>query len=112
MARFKLTRETPTGRMNVTYGFDRHVGFFCTVTRGRNRLVDYDSFHPDYADLPGLLHSLVVAGVVTQDDMNEALRILPLVEDVQEIDDNDVRLAVEILSNLKNDAGQWKGKRP
>ena len=106
MARFKLTRETPAGRMTVTYGFDRHVGFFCVVTQGRNKLGDYDSLCPGYTGLPGLLHNLVVAGVVTQDDINEALRILPLVDEVPEIDDNYVRLAAEIISNLKNDAGQ------
>ena len=106
MARFKFTKETPAGRLSVTYGLDRRIGFFCTVTQGRFKMGDYDSLCPDYTGLSGLLLNLVVAGVVTQDDMNEALRILPLVEDVQEIDDNDVRLAVEILSNLKNDAGQ------
>ncbi len=66
----------------ISYGFEQSgLGFFCTITTRH----EYDGLHSGYDGMPGLLRMLVQAGVVDEETVAEAARLLPHVTSADEI---------------------------
>jgi len=105
VARFEFLIQTEQGALVVTCGWDEHLGFFCVVRCGRVMLLDYDCTVTGYDGVPGLLHGLVTAGVVGEDDVEEAVRRLPALESLDDIEDQSVRLVAAVITNLRAAAG-------
>jgi len=94
-------------RTVITYGWDRAaLGFFVTVRRVGFPVVAYDALRPGYDGLPGLLRALATAGVVTETDVVEAVRLLPHVLPVEAIQNPGVRLVAQIVTRLRSAAGE------
>jgi len=106
VARFRKVLDSPRGRTVINYGLDPAIGFFCRVTTSRAVLLDYDNLRAGYDALPGLLRGLVTARIVDQDDVDEATRVLPHIEDVGTIADEHVRLVAIIIIDLRRAAGE------
>jgi len=103
-----MTLEGPP-RTTVTYGYDRLLGFFVSVTKDHRLILEYDALQSAYNGLPGLLDELVNEHVFSREAFHDALEQLQLVDDLSEIEDrgeDNVRLAAEMLSRLKAAAGE------
>ncbi len=96
-----MTTEEPDSPVEIAYGFDRVLGFFCSVRLGRSARFDYDSTAAGYDGLPGLLAGLVRIGCFERDDVGEALRLLPIVDALDDIEDRTVRLVAKLIVDLR-----------
>jgi hypothetical protein len=97
--------STVRGDTIVVYGFEcSGIGFFTTIIRDRRKVAAYDALRPGYDGLRGLLRVLVETAVVTQDDVDEAVFLLPHVETAAEIDDRGARFVATILLQLRSAA--------
>jgi hypothetical protein len=105
MARWELSVERDGETLRATYGWDPHVGFFVTAWRGRRRVREYDVFDERYDNLKGQMAVFIEAGVFSEDDLAEALRLAPAVEDVGDIEEEGVRVAIMVLERVKGAAG-------
>ncbi len=93
-------------RTIIVYGYDpAGAGYFLTVIKGARRITEYDALRDDYDGLPGLLRALQVAGVFDVGVMQDALDAL-VETDVADIEDDAVRAVAEMISNLKQAAGE------
>jgi hypothetical protein len=90
----------------VQYGFSPLLGFFLTVFLPDGRRVVYDRSIPEYDDLRGFLDALVRAGVFEQAQVEDALGLLLVVEDLADIEEPEVRQIAVIISNLKQAASE------
>lgn len=99
MSKFRLTFPRPI-HTTITYGNDTARGFFCTVVRNGEKVAQYDRNSADYADLEGLLKTLIVADVLSAEGVAEAYDWLPVVDDLCEIPSDTGRLAAAIIDNL------------
>ena len=98
--------EIPRGRTKIrlTYGLDRHIGFFAVVLHPGGK-VEYDALHQGYTGLPGLLDFLVESGVFTRDDMEEGLEALLTADDPGDIE-GDAGLVAEMVCRIKMAAAE------
>ena len=98
--------EIPRGRTKIrlTYGLDRHIGFFAVVLHPGGK-VEYDSTRPGYRGLPGLLDMLVEAGAFTRDDMEEGLEALLTADDPGDIEEDAGIVAIMVFRLKRAAAG-------
>lgn len=104
MARWTLNLEHEGDELQLSYGFDRSLGFFATVECGGNQTVDYDAMDADYDGLPGLLDVLIESGAFAREQIEEALTSL-MIMDSSDIEDTTTRQAAIVIENLKMAAG-------
>lgn len=90
-------------RTVVIFGYDRSaVAFFLTVLQGARRLVDVDGLS-GMDGLDDLMRALARTGLISDGDIAEAMLRLPH-DPVADIGDPKVRLAAEIIQQLRADA--------
>ena len=106
MPRFKIVLYRDGQRVVVSYGWSPLLGFFVAVIRGGRKEIDYDIVTEGYDGLAGLLRSLVSTRIVPQDAVDRALELMPVVEDVADIEDDDARLVATIVTRVKDAAGE------
>ena len=106
MPRFKIVLYRGGQRVVVSYGWSPLLGFFLAVIRGGRKEIDYDIVAEGYDGLAGLLRSLVSTRIVPQDAVDRALELMPVVEDVADIEDDDARLVATIVTRVKDAAGE------
>ena len=92
-------------RVAIVFGVDPTLGFFVTVAVPK-RTVTYDSFSTaNYDGLSGVIRALVASGIVDNNDVAEATRLLPHVL-VDDIENDRVRLVAHVITSLRHDANE------
>ncbi|HZZ83931.1 MAG TPA: hypothetical protein VFE30_05300 [Anaeromyxobacteraceae bacterium] len=93
----------PTARKRTaTYGFDRAVGFFVNIEREGMLIAEYDRLRPGYGELNGALRLLVEQGFLQAADIDEAVRLCPVLLPA-EMEPGAGR-AAEVIENLRRAA--------
>ena len=89
--------------MVAAYGWDRALSWFCEVRQGGRLLEDYDGLQaaPEPSTVAGILLMLVDHGFLQRGAVPEAETLLKIVDEVDEIEDPGVKLAAEVLVNLR-----------
>lgn len=104
MARWNLYFDRDDQKYQILYGWDRQIGFFCSVFVNQVRLIEYDNLQPGYNHLAGFLAVLTSSGVFSIETVQESVQLLPIIDCLQDIEDLETRRVAEIISNLKKAA--------
>ncbi len=97
-----LLRHPTARKRTATYGFDRAVGFFVNIERKDMLIAEYDRLRPGYDELNGALRFLVEHGFLQAADIDEAVRLSPVL--LPEEMEPGAGRAAEVIENLRRAA--------
>jgi len=82
------------------------IGWWAEVRRAGRRVEEYDGLTAPRGEstLQGVIDVLVRHRFLSEDDLSEALRLLPAVDCIEDIEDADVRRAAAVVARLKRAA--------
>ena len=105
--RFRLDHPT-SPRTRALYGHDpTGLGFWAEVRRRGSLVAAYDGLHVlgERTTISGVLVLLVGHGFLEDDDLHEAMQLLPHME-AKDIEALDVRRAAEVIERLRAAASE------
>jgi len=103
----RFTLDHPTDRTTrAVLGHDRTaVGYFLEVRRAGKLVHIFDGLRSGPTTIQGVLSRLMEHGFVTEDDLHEAMQMLPHM-DAADIQDPDLRRAAEVIERLRGAASK------
>ena len=93
----------------AVYGWNPTLGWFCTLYQGERIVAAYHARTAPDSRLKGVVGLLVEHGYFEgsgADAVVEAYDLLQVVDDVEDIEDPDIRRAAQVLVNLKKAANK------
>ena len=105
--RMELAHPSDTS-VTAVLGWDHLLGFWVEIRSSGHRLYQYDNLVLDDGEttLRGLLHLLITQGFFSSLDIAEAHKQLGYVDDVDDIEERNVRMAAEVIERLKEAASR------